>query len=80
MKALITGATGFVGRRLVAKLPGCVVLTRDASRAKAVLGDVNAYPWDASRERPPLCTVGVMLTGRKCATQSISSEYEECSE
>jgi uncharacterized protein (TIGR01777 family) len=53
MKALITGATGFVGRRLVAKVPGSVVLTRDASRAKSVLGDVNAYPWDASREKPP---------------------------
>lgn len=54
MKALITGATGFIGRQLVAKLPGCVVLTRDATHAKSVLGDVNAYPWDASRERPPV--------------------------
>lgn len=53
MKALITGATGFVGRRLVAKLPDCVVLTRDVARAKSILGDVNAYPWDASRDRPP---------------------------
>ena len=54
MKALITGATGFIGRQLVAKLPGCVVLTRDVSHAKSVLGDANAYPWDASRERPPV--------------------------
>lgn len=53
MKALITGATGFVGRRLVARLPGCVVLTRDVSRAKSILGGVNAYPWGAAREKPP---------------------------
>lgn len=53
MKALVTGATGFVGRRLVARLPDCVVLTRDVARAKAILGDVNAYPWDANRDRPP---------------------------
>lgn len=53
MKALITGATGFVGRKLVARLPGCVVLTRDVAHARAVLGDVNAYPWDASRSLPP---------------------------
>ncbi len=53
MKALITGATGFVGRRLVPRLPGCVVLTRDVSRAKSILGGVNAYPWDASHEKPP---------------------------
>ncbi len=52
MKALITGATGFVGRQLVARLPGCVVLTRDVARAKEILGDVNAYPWDANRDRP----------------------------
>lgn len=53
MKALITGATGFVGRQLVKRLPDCVVLTRDVGKAKAILGDVNAYPWDASRELPP---------------------------
>lgn len=53
MKALITGATGFVGRRLVARLPDCVVLARDVARAKAILGDVNAYPWDASHCPPP---------------------------
>lgn len=52
MKALVTGATGFIGRRLVSQLPGCVALTRDAAHAKSVLGNVNAYPWDAARERP----------------------------
>jgi uncharacterized protein (TIGR01777 family) len=53
MKALITGATGFVGRQLVARLPDCVVLTRDVNRARTVLGSVNAYPWDATRDLPP---------------------------
>jgi len=35
MKALVTGATGLVGRRLVRELEGAAVLGRDPTRARA---------------------------------------------
>ena len=38
MRALVTGATGFVGRRLLEHLDRPVVLTRDTRRASATLG------------------------------------------
>jgi len=45
MKALVTGATGLVGRRLVRELDGAAVLGRDPTRARAKLGGVNAFAW-----------------------------------
>lgn len=39
MSILITGGTGFIGRRLIAKLDHCVVTSRDAVRAEASLRD-----------------------------------------
>ncbi len=53
MKALVTGATGFVGRRLVATLEGSVVLSRDAEKARASLR-VAAFAWQPEREVAPL--------------------------
>lgn len=55
MRALVTGATGFVGRHLLARLPGPVhVLSRDAARAERTLAkfDVRAFEWDPDREAP----------------------------
>lgn len=49
MKALVTGATGFVGRALVAALAGPNVLVRDPSRAPP---GAAAFAWDAEREVP----------------------------
>ncbi|HEX4362931.1 MAG TPA: TIGR01777 family oxidoreductase [Solirubrobacteraceae bacterium] len=50
MKITITGATGFVGSQLVAALQArgddITVLSRDAERAKARLGGVDAAAWD----------------------------------
>lgn len=60
MKVVVTGATGFIGTALVAALrsrgDAVVVLSRDAERARAVLGDVTAVtadlqvpgPWTAA--------------------------------
>jgi len=45
MRALVTGATGFIGRALVKRLAAPRVLSRDASAAKAALGGVQAFPW-----------------------------------
>jgi len=53
-RALLTGATGLVGRALLARVPEAAVLTRDVVRARAALGpDVDLYAWDASASEPP---------------------------
>ncbi|HEV3006512.1 MAG TPA: NAD-dependent epimerase/dehydratase family protein, partial [Pirellulales bacterium] len=46
MRALITGATGFVGRRLLPRVSEPVVLTRDPARARAALGGAELFAWD----------------------------------
>jgi uncharacterized protein len=55
MKALVTGATGFVGGRLLAKLQQPVVLSRDANRAVRQLEKfhVKAFGWKPEQEPPP---------------------------
>src|SRR5881397_3442102 len=45
MRALVTGATGFIGRALLRKLEHPVVLTRDPARAKGSLGDATVHGW-----------------------------------
>lgn len=52
MKALVTGATGLIGRRLVRQLEGAAVLGRDPARAS--LGDVTAYAWQPQAGPPPV--------------------------
>lgn len=58
MKYVVTGATGFVGRRLVKALlekkNEVTVLSRDVTRARAVLpASVQVYAWDPMREPAP---------------------------
>lgn len=57
MQVTITGATGLVGSRLVARLLArgdrVTVLSRDAEKAKAALGDVEAVSWSAGRDATP---------------------------
>lgn len=55
MRALVTGATGFVGRCLLSQLDRPAVLSRDAAKAERLLSDcgVNVFPWDARNEPPP---------------------------
>lgn len=55
MKALVTGATGFIGRRLIAELESPIVLSRSPTRAAESLAtfDVSALGWLAETERPP---------------------------
>lgn len=53
MKALITGATGFIGSRLVSRLERPVVLSRSPQKAKESLGDVTAFGWEPMSGPPP---------------------------
>ncbi len=53
MKALITGATGFIGRALAAGLDSPVVLTRDAAKANRVLPGLQAFAWEPTSGPPP---------------------------
>jgi len=54
MRALVTGATGFIGRHLVSKLDRPAVLTRNPELARSVLGpDVAAFAWDPVSGPPP---------------------------
>jgi hypothetical protein len=53
MKALVTGASGFIGRALCARLAQPRVLSRSPARTKEALGDVEPFPWDAEGGPPP---------------------------
>jgi len=53
MKALVTGATGFVGRRLLKSLDRPTILTRDPARTRGLPRNVEAHAWEPVREPPP---------------------------
>jgi uncharacterized protein len=55
MQALVTGATGFVGRRLLAKLDRPIVLSRNAEKAAKELEafHARALGWDPQHGPPP---------------------------
>ena len=55
MKALITGATGLIGRRLVGRLQRPVVLSRNVERATETLGDAAGpiHTWNPSSQPAP---------------------------
>jgi uncharacterized protein len=54
LKALISGATGLVGRELLKRLQAPVVLTRAPEEAASKLGpDVTARAWRPEAEEPP---------------------------
>ncbi len=55
MRALVTGGTGFVGKRLISKLDNPVVLSRDPAKAEKALSayKVKAYAWEPTSGHPP---------------------------
>ncbi|HOU53895.1 MAG TPA: TIGR01777 family oxidoreductase [Myxococcota bacterium] len=83
MRWLITGATGFIGRRLVETAPGPVtVLARDPVQARRVLGPVDAFRWDALEGPPPReafegVEAVVHLAGESIAGRRWSGPYKE---
>jgi uncharacterized protein len=54
MRALITGATGLVGRHLIGKLEDVVVLSRNADDARRRLGKVEAHAWNPEGGPAPI--------------------------
>lgn len=53
MKALVTGATGFIGKRLLSRLERPIVLSRNPDKARQALGNIEAYAWNAEAEPAP---------------------------
>jgi uncharacterized protein len=58
MKALLTGATGFIGRELLRHIEAPVVLCRDPTEAHRKLGGVEAHRWDPELGPPPIHALG----------------------
>jgi uncharacterized protein (TIGR01777 family) len=53
MRALITGATGFIGRRLLERIDEPVVVTRDPKRVQGKLDGAEIHAWDPMSGPPP---------------------------
>lgn len=59
MKALVTGATGFIGKALCARLDDPVILSRDPERARASTGASRSFAWDLATAPPAEAFDGV---------------------
>lgn len=86
MKIVITGATGFVGTALVAALRArghaIVVLSRDAARAQAALGDVTAVTADLQNPGPWTAALAetsaiVHLAGEPIASRRWDAQHKQ---
>ena len=73
MRALVTGATGFIGRKLVASLEQPVILSRRPEIAKQILGDVQTYAWDPEAGPPPAEALGGVEAVFHLAGESVAA-------
>src|SRR6188768_2850463 len=75
MRALVTGATGFVGDRLLAHLQEPVVLSRDGAKAEKDLArfGVRAFSWDPTKEPAPAEAFAGIDTVFHLAGESVAS-------
>ena len=75
MKALVTGATGFVGPRLLRLLDRPVVLSRDPERARAAVGSLagRVLRWDPLQGPPPADAFEGVDTVLHLAGESVSA-------
>ena len=74
MQALVTGATGFVGPRLLRMLDRPVVLTRDPERARATIGHLagRIVGWDSRQGPPPASALEGIDTVFHLAGESVA--------
>lgn len=88
MKILITGATGFVGKKLTIKLlemgHQIHVLTRDREKAKSIFpqSEVSAFEWRNNFELPPIDSISgidgvINLMGENLAAKRWSDEQKK---
>ena len=54
MRALVTGATGLIGKHLLGSLENPVVLSRNPEEARRRLGKVEAYAWNPEGNPAPV--------------------------
>ncbi|MCE9529377.1 MAG: TIGR01777 family oxidoreductase [Planctomycetales bacterium] len=75
MRALVTGATGFVGDRLLAHLQNPVVLSRDGAKAEKELEKfgVRAFSWNPTTEPAPAEAFAGIDTVFHLAGESVAS-------
>ncbi len=59
MKAIITGATGFVGSHLAKKLPDAILAGRDTNKIERIFGKREARPWSGAGNSDPAFLEGV---------------------
>ncbi|MSP63081.1 MAG: TIGR01777 family protein [Myxococcales bacterium] len=79
MRSLVTGATGFLGRRLVAALPGPVrVLSRDPAHAQKLLGDaVEPFAWIPEAGPPPAAALDGVEVIFHLAGESVAGRWSK---
>ena len=57
MRALVTGATGFIGQRLLASLERPVILSRRPEVAKRTVGNAEVFAWEPESGPPPIASL-----------------------
>lgn len=76
MRALVTGATGFVGQALCNSLIEPVVLTRNPEKARRVLGDkTQCFEWHPAKEKAPSAAFEGIDTVFNLAGESIAGRW-----
>jgi uncharacterized protein (TIGR01777 family) len=80
-RVAITGATGLIGRQLIAALGGhgweITVLSSDPARARATLGDLEVVRWDALGEPAPAAALGGREAVVHLAGEPVAQRWSE---